>query len=322
MTVRAETIHQLTIPTPFLVGPVHVYLICGDSLTLVDTGPLTEEGRAALESQINHLGYELDEIEQVILTHHHPDHVGLAGLFKSAVLIGHRYLQPWLRKDEDFFLRYKKFFVEFYQCHGLPSQEIEKALRSSQAYMSFIEKTELDVIVEHGDPVPGLPGWEVIEVPGHAQNHIMINKMQDQTAIGADVLLSSISSNAILEAPMEEGGERPKTLLQYRKSLQLVQELEVKLLMPGHGEIITDVGQLIDKRLQGHLTRASVIKQLLANDSLSAREISFQLFKDKHSKQPELTFSETFGHLDLLLEKGEIKIKKEEDGSFLFLKNE
>ncbi|MFC0557482.1 MBL fold metallo-hydrolase [Halalkalibacter alkalisediminis] len=321
MTVQSETIHQLTIPTPFLVGPVHVYLICSDTLTLVDTGPLTLEGKASLISQLDILGYKLEDIEQVILTHHHPDHVGLAGLFKSAVLIGHRYLRPWLRKEDQFFKRYKSFFEEFYHAHGFSQSNIEKVSKSSQAYMSFIEKTDLDVIVSHGDEVPGLKGWRVLEVPGHAQNHIMIVRTKDHTAIGADVLLGSISSNALLEAPMDGGQERPKTLIQYRKSLQLVQDLNLQLLMPGHGEIIMNVNDLIDQRLEGHLTRANVIKNLLGNKRLSANEISYQLFKEKHLKQPDLTFSETLGHLDLLVEQSDL-IVTEIEGIYLYHKIE
>ncbi|WP_227937992.1 MBL fold metallo-hydrolase [Alkalihalobacillus deserti] len=319
MTVHEETIHQLTIPTPFPVGPVHSYLISSDTLTLVDTGPLTIEGKTSLVSQLDTLGYRIDDIEQVILTHHHPDHVGLAGLFKSAVLIGHRFLRPWLRKEEKFFQKYKMFFDEFYHAHGFPRPVIDKVLQSGQKYMDLIEKTDLDVIVSHGDNVPGLKGWRVLEVPGHAQNHIMIVRTEDHTAIGADVLLGSISSNALLEAPMEEGKERPKTLLQYRETLLLVHDLNLNILMPGHGEMIKNVNELIGQRLQEHITRANVIKNLLADNRWSAHEISFQLFKEKHRKQAELTFSETFGHLDLLVELGDISVTKE-DGLFLFHK--
>ena len=321
MTVQAETIHQLTIPTPFPVGPVHVYLICSDTLTLVDTGPLTKEGKESLSSQLNNLGYRLADIEQVILTHHHPDHVGLAGCFKSAVLMGHRYLRPWIRKDVEFFQKYQSFFETFYLENGLSQLTIEKITRFSQAYMTFIEKADLNVIVSHGDEVPGLKGWKVLEVPGHAQNHIMIVRTKDRTAIGADVLLESISSNALLEAPMEIGQERPKTLLQYRKSLQLVRDLDLQLLMPGHGEMIIHVNELIEQRISSHITRASAIKSLLGDNCWTANEISYQLFKEKHMKQPDLTFSETMGHLDLLVEQNKLTCTIE-GGQYLYHKTE
>ncbi|KHF41319.1 MBL fold metallo-hydrolase [Halalkalibacter okhensis] len=316
MTVCAETIHQLTIPTPFLVGPVHVYLICGRSLTLVDTGPLTSEGKNEVIQQLYNLGYKIEDIDQVILSHHHPDHIGLASLFKHATLIGHRFLEPWLNKDQAFFNKCKQFLTDLYVKNGLPHELVSKIERASQSYMDFIEPAELGVIVKHDDEVPGLPGWRVKEVPGHAQNHIMIVREHDQLAIGADVLLASISSNALLEAPMN-GEIRPKTLLQYRKSLQLVKDLNITLLLPGHGEVINNVNMLVDARLEGHSRRAQVIKDIISTRQLTASEISYELFKEKHLKQPDLTFSETFGHLDLLLEQKEVMVK-EKDGLFLF----
>ncbi|WP_332691527.1 MBL fold metallo-hydrolase [Halalkalibacter lacteus] len=319
MGVCAESIHQLTIPTPFHVGPVHVYLICGDTITLVDTGPLTKEGKEVLISELKNFGYSIKDIEQVILTHHHPDHVGLAGLFGHATIIGHRYLRPWLTKDRAFLNGCIEFFQKFYNEHGVPMEVVEKVRRTSQAYISFIEQADLNVIVKHGDKVPGLSGWKVIEVPGHAQNHIMIIREHDHTAIGADVLLASISSNALLEAPMK-GEERPKTLLQYRHSLQVVKELNIKKLYPGHGEIIYEVNELINQRLQGHLERARAIKTIITGDRMSANDISYELFMKKHTIQPDLTFSETFGHIDMLVERGEIQMKKE--GNYFLFYNE
>ncbi len=320
MGVKTEKIHQLTIPTPFPVGPVHAYLIEGEMLTLVDTGPLTEEGKGSLVEQLKQLGYQIKDIEHVILTHHHPDHVGLAGFFQEhSTLIGHRYLRPWLLKDPTFFKKYEMFFRQFYQRHGMEEAVFETMKKTSKSYMSFVGKTDIHITVNHGDQVPGLSGWKVMEVPGHAQDHIMIVREQDQVAIGADVLLATISSNALLEAPME-GTIRPKTLLQYRHSLQLLKDEGISTLMPGHGTLIKDVGTLVDQRLEAHDKRALAIKKILSDRKMSARDISFELFKEKHIKQPELTFSETFGHLDLLLERHEVVA--EEVNGLIYFKNE
>lgn len=65
-------IAQLTIPTPFVVGDVHVYVIKGEKLTLVDTGPKTKEAWLSLEGQLKELGIVPEDIKQIVLTHHHP----------------------------------------------------------------------------------------------------------------------------------------------------------------------------------------------------------------------------------------------------------
>lgn len=97
-------IHTITLPTPFAVGDVHSYLVKGDTLTLFDVGPKTAEAREQLESQLKNLGYRPSDVEQVVLTHHHPDHSGWTELFENATLMGHAYNDVWFTRDEDFFL--------------------------------------------------------------------------------------------------------------------------------------------------------------------------------------------------------------------------
>src|SRR5262249_13288737 len=75
---RSRLMERIVLPTPFPVGPVNVWLLRGDPLTLVDAGPHTPEALATLERGLGELGVRLEDIEQLVLTHQHPDHVGLA----------------------------------------------------------------------------------------------------------------------------------------------------------------------------------------------------------------------------------------------------
>src|SRR5947208_8198516 len=74
---REAGIHRLRIPTPFAVGRVNCYLIEDDPLTLVDTGPNSGKALDELEHQLGDLGHSIDQLEMVILTHQHIDHLGL-----------------------------------------------------------------------------------------------------------------------------------------------------------------------------------------------------------------------------------------------------
>ncbi|GAE26352.1 lactamase B [Halalkalibacter wakoensis JCM 9140] len=318
MNIAAEPIYQLTIPTPFPVGPVHVYLICGELVTLFDSGPLTKKGMHELERQLASIGYKLDDIDQIILSHHHPDHIGLTNKFKRAKTIGHEKLRPWLEKNELFFQQYTDYLKSFYVKNGVPPELMKKIESASHSYLNYTERRSLDIIVKEGDNVPGLPGWIVHEVPGHAQNHIMIMREEDRLALGADVLLASVSSNALLEAPME-GEERPKTLLQYRDSLRKVRDLEISVLMPGHGEMIKDVDSLVEQRLLKHTKRAEAILEILSFRKMNANQIAYELFQEKHRMQPDLTISETIGHLDLLLEYNQVKTKEIDEYTLYFI---
>jgi len=68
----------ISLPTPFYIGPVNVYLIAEDPLTLIDTGPKTKEAAEALRSGLRQAGFLTSDIRRIVLTHAHEDHCGLA----------------------------------------------------------------------------------------------------------------------------------------------------------------------------------------------------------------------------------------------------
>src|SRR3954447_19563898 len=74
---RQAGIHRLRIPTPFAVGRVNCYLLEDEPLTLIDTGPNSGKALDELEKQLRVHGHSIDDLELVILTHQHIDHLGL-----------------------------------------------------------------------------------------------------------------------------------------------------------------------------------------------------------------------------------------------------
>ena len=123
MKVLDKTISQITIPTPYAVGDTHVYLLKGDTLSLVDTGVKTKEAWEALKIQLREIGYGPEDIEQIILTHHHVDHIGLIEEFPRVEhIVAHESLHPWLIKDEVFFQDYTDFFKKTFSVCGVPKQ--------------------------------------------------------------------------------------------------------------------------------------------------------------------------------------------------------
>ena len=73
-------IHRLAIPTPFRVGPVNCYLVEDDPLTLVDVGPNSGASLVALEDALREHGHHVEDLERIVITHHHTDHLGLVGV--------------------------------------------------------------------------------------------------------------------------------------------------------------------------------------------------------------------------------------------------
>ncbi|MBU9722903.1 MULTISPECIES: MBL fold metallo-hydrolase [Bacillaceae] len=307
----SKDIIKMTLPTPFLVGPVNSYLIKGNALTLVDVGPKTPEALAALKLYLKEQRLQLKDIEVVILTHHHPDHIGLLEEFiPHAKVYAHRKVKPWLNSDTNFLQKTRGFLNGLYRKHGVSEAIISEIERNNKKLLSYSAKGTVDKVLEEGDKLSFLDGWSVIETPGHAQSHISLYR-EDGLLISGDHLIKHISSNAIIEAPYEDGEERPRTLLQYRQSMEKCMHIDIAY--SGHGEAVTDPKTLIKTRLAEQDKKAKQFKSMMGSDPISCFELCKKKYAHIIEKQAALTFSETLGHLDLLEERKEVE-RVEGDG--------
>ncbi|WP_444685564.1 MBL fold metallo-hydrolase [Alkalicoccus luteus] len=303
---RTSQVERIIIPTPFLVGDVNVYLISGDVNILIDTGPDTPEAKQALLQGLRGRGLETEDIDLLILTHHHPDHIGLAGMFTGKTkTAGHPLLKPWLEKNEGLYEHIEAFFRPFFKRHGMDEEVIEQIVRQQERYREFVQPAEMTDELEETVQTPMLPGWTIIETPGHASTHISLLREEDGLLVAGDHVIKHISSNAIIEAPASAGAERPKTLLDYRQSLKKC--AGTALIFSGHGDMITNPRTLIEKRLTAQLQKADMFLSKL-EQPMTVAELTKTVYGTMFKKQPDLTFSETLGHLDLLEQQGRVSV--------------
>ena len=85
----------LSIPTPFYVGDVNVYLIKEEPLTLIDVGPKTVEAADALREKLRENGVRLEDIKRIVLTHTHEDHCGLAKQIRDEAKNAEIFVHRW-----------------------------------------------------------------------------------------------------------------------------------------------------------------------------------------------------------------------------------
>lgn len=298
-------IRQLTIPTPFAVGDVHTYLLIGDAVTLVDTGPDTAEGKEVLTAKLKEAGLTPQDIDQVVLTHHHPDHAGLSEFFSSATLLAHRDNERFLTRNDSFIHLHDFFYTEFFKQSGLPDHYMVLIDKMKEP-LNAMGRRKIDSYLSEGDMIPGHKGWRVMESHGHSQGHISLIS-ENGSVIGGDLLIQHISSNPLIEPPFGINQPRPLPQIQYNESLKKMASLEPTIVYPGHGEPVYHASELIKKRLQKQEERAMYVKSLLQQKETTAFEICKQLFPKIYKKQLGLTLSETVGQLDYLIFHGEIK---------------
>ncbi|TDL34666.1 MBL fold metallo-hydrolase [Jeotgalibacillus sp. S-D1] len=312
-----KDIAQLTIPTPFAVGDVHVYVIRDEKITLVDTGAKTKEGWKTLKEQLTAIGLSVGDIEQIVLTHHHPDHAGLIDSFPQAEILGAKEGERFLLRDEGFMKEHDAFYTSFFRQMGLPDAFFV-LIEKMKEPLQILGNRGLDLKLDHQQKIPGASDWRVINTPGHAQGHISLFRSKDGCMIGGDMLLEKVSSNPLIEPPFNRGGERPIPQLQYNQSLKRLLDLPISLLLPGHGGVIEQPHPLIHHRLKKQHERALHVKHLLAQKESTAFDICVRLFPQVYRKQLGLTLSETMAQLDYLLSIGEIECADQAGDAFIY----
>lgn len=302
-------IAKLTVPTPFSVGDVHTYLIKGDRLTLVDAGVKTEQAWHQFKDQLAQLNLTPEDIDQVILTHHHPDHVGLLHYWPSPVEVyAHPLSERGLSPANNLYTMSGEFFERAYARFGVPEEHFQKMIEESKKLVSFIPDISLTGYLSDEDIPLGLPGWQVLETKGHAQDHISLWREKDGTLIGGDVLIAHISPNPFMEPPHPGEEKRPKSQLQYNETLKKLAQYPISVVYAGHGEDIYDHHTLIEKMLAAQHQRAFKVKEMLEQSPKTVFEICKLLFPKAYQKELSLTISETVAQLDYLLALDEITL--------------
>lgn len=309
-----NNIYQLSLPIPYEEKIVHVYIIEADVVTLVDAGINTTECWEVFCSKLSTLGFSIDDIKRIVLTHHHPDHCGLLDYFPRDIeIVGHYKNNNWISQNEVALSMSSEYLTNFINMLGVPVGMINwSEYRRQQQALSC--NRELTKYISEGDTVAG---FRVLETPGHASSHISLYREEDGILIGGDMLLEHITPNPIIEAPEEIGMERPKSLLLFLDSLQKLKQLPITKVLPGHGEIFRNVHEIIDRQILLQQKRANKVLHILSSQTLTAFEISKELYPALYNRAISLTLAQTVGQLDYLLEKDLIECKKE-NGVFLY----
>jgi glyoxylase-like metal-dependent hydrolase (beta-lactamase superfamily II) len=307
----SEGIHRITVPTPFAVGRVNVYLIEDDPLTLVDAGPNSATSFDALTSGLAALGHSLEDIELVILTHQHIDHLGLVALVAQrsgaevaaidvAVPFVENYSQEAQKDDE--------FARSVMLRNGIPEDVVGALSAVSQAFRAWGARADVTRVLHDGEEMRFRERTlHVHHRPGHSPTDTIFHDRERRILIAADHLLGHISSNPLITRPTDGSSERPQALVTYLRSLKATREMDVELVLPGHGEPITDHRALIDERFALHRRRAEKIHRLIAERPRSAYEIAQALWGNVAVTQAYLTLSEVLGHVDVLTNDGRVR---------------
>jgi glyoxylase-like metal-dependent hydrolase (beta-lactamase superfamily II) len=315
---RAEAagIHRLRIPTPFAVGRVNCYLIEDEPLTLVDTGPNSGKALDELQSQLAARGHSIDDLELLIVTHQHIDHLGLveivvehSGAEVAAIGVAAERLANF---DEDAEAE-DRFAVDLMLRSGIP-EEVTVALQSvSRSFRGWGSHVGVTRPLGDGEEIAfGNRSLKALHRPGHSPSDTVFWDEERKILIAADHLLPHISSNPLISRPLDGSTERTQALVTYIESMRKTREMPAEIVLPGHGDPITDHVALIDDRIAKHDRRKEKIYGLIAERPRSGYEIAQAIWGNVAVTQAFLTLSEVIGHADLLV--NEERVRELDDG--------
>jgi len=318
----ADGVHWVRQPLPFALDHVNCWLLGaeggpdeapGDGATLVDTGIANERTRALWHEALGG-GWPTE----LLVTHFHPDHAGLAAWFveRGAALLGnavevatsHR---VWYTEPDDSGARH----AAWYARNGLPEAAVERVRAAGNGYRRIVvEPPAIDrwrMLVEGERLVLGGREFRVLVGRGHAPEMLMLHDAAAGVLIVADQVLPTISPNVSLR-PLEPD---PDPLASFLASLETLRALPADtLVLPSHGLPFRGLHTRLDALAAHHLERLEALREATA-EPLSAFELFPVLFRrELDAQQLSFALGETLAHLVHRGGNGESGFERTEQG--------
>jgi glyoxylase-like metal-dependent hydrolase (beta-lactamase superfamily II) len=304
---------SLSIPTPFYVGDVNVYLIKEDPITLIDVGPKTKEAAEALRRELARNGVQFSDVRRIVLTHAHEDHCGLAKSVRDEAKDAEIFIHEW-ETGHLFGRLAHEDHRQLMMRSGVPDSVFEE-MRSLYEEISLLTDS-----LEEGDLQPLHDEMEiefesgalrVLHTPGHTPGSCSFVREADRTLICGDCILKRITPNPILAPDPIDPSKRFPSLAEYLVSLAKLRSFSPTLAYGGHGGPVTDFEEIFHRYVRAIDERQKKVISLVSNTDTTAFEIAKQLFPDSfdHDVHRFLAISESIAHLDYAESEGKVGVE-------------
>ncbi len=309
----AQGIYQLKVPVPFPLVFVSAYLAEGDDgWTVIDTGFDYPAGREAWEAGARQIGLDLGrDVARIVVTHFHPDHLGLARWLQERSGAPVFMLEGEIRNSRDVWGDLgPSQFVEHLVRNGMERALAGRAALKMRADLALPEEM---LALRAGERVElGAGTVRVLHAPGHADHQIVLHDEGRAVLFAADHLMLGLTPN-IGRWPESD----PQPLDRYLKSISGLRGLDATLVLPGHGPLFHNLASRIDELARHHEERLDLMRGALGEGLQTSFVVSRKVFRYTLSLYERcFALTETLAHLEHLASQG--KAERVEDGVVSF----
>jgi glyoxylase-like metal-dependent hydrolase (beta-lactamase superfamily II) len=299
--------HTIALGNEEFEGRNNAYLLNGEPVTLLDTGIATERTRNQLREGLDEHGHEFSDIEQIVLTHFHPDHAGLAGEIQresDATVYAHAADAPLIEQDERALSAMDERRRELFRQWGMPEKERTELLDFLDSHSTTAGEPADVTELEDGDRIEtGESSLTTLHTPGHAAGLCCF-------ALGAGSREAFVGDTILPVYTPNVGGadvrvENP--LEQYLDSLRKLVDRDFERAWPGHRDVIEEPTERARYIIDHHRERTERVLSVLSNGSADAWTVSAELFGGLEGIHVMHGPGEAYAHLDHLESAGAVE---------------
>ena len=313
---------RIEIPLGIMFQTVNCYLIPGEQLTLIDCGLYSEENWKFFQEKINALGYIVKDIEQVIITHEHRDHIGMLPEImedSDAVIRGPKSIEGWFSQPAKMKKLQGEFNAKLFSSLGFPKEQFELVGQffKGETMGRKINAMDRFHFYKEGDVLKiGKEDWEVLNTPGHCPNQFVFLQKEQKRIFGSDMLLP-IAPMPIIVEDENHPGQPTKSLHQLLKSFERLQKYNIETVYPGHGPEFKDANAIIEKQLARIKMRKEECYDAIKNGFSTPFKINRKMYPYQNMPPDFSGMFMVLGYVDLLESEGRIIKSLDVDGNIV-----
>jgi glyoxylase-like metal-dependent hydrolase (beta-lactamase superfamily II) len=323
-----DHIYSFILPLPFTATPrLNIYYIDGKTPALIDAGLGDLKSIEIISQKLKEINKDIKDISIIINTHEHIEHFGGDKKLREisgAKIIASSIAAPIIENSQKINRHLKNYLKHF-------EPDLANELNESLDDDLKIDESKVDVLVNDGDIIDtGSVKLKVISTPGHTPGHICLHNKSNKILFSGDHIISrrstfvgydyrEIISHRIVDV-FNVKYKEPDNLSLYMESIKKLQSLDLNVILPAHGDPITDPHKKLDQEIKKKDRRSHMfLKVLEKKPEMSLKELTAKVYGSKSNSL--IHCGSALGYLARLNKSGIIQARMKRDDLYLSLKN-